>query len=202
METHCHLPLLIGEVDALGLHANFKDLQSDSDGTAEESVRTVVGLAKTTAVHLVDNLSMDNNMEGDKDSNATNLEVGGDIVPGVFLNFADYTRECDTEMIPSHNESGKAFNTNDAKKKKKKKKKKKSTPATNANQFCDDNTTISSMIEKMDLLYISKVDIIKALNESKGDIDDAMTELMNLSSLRELQEDQKLATKMGSLDIY
>ena len=103
METHCHLPLLIviGEVDALGLHANFKDLQSDSDGTAEESVRTVVGLAKTTAVHLVDNLSMDNNMEGAKDSNATNLEVGGDIVPGVFLNFADYTRECDRPEGPT-----------------------------------------------------------------------------------------------------
>jgi len=59
------------------------------------------------------------------------------------------------------------------------------------------------MIEGIGLLYISKVDIIKALNESKGDIDDAMTELMNLSSLRKLQEDQKLATKMGSLgDIY
>ena len=200
METHCQLPLLVDEEDAHGLHANFKDLQSD--GTAEESVRTV-GLTKTTAVHLSDNLSMDNNlnMEGDKDSNATNLEVGGDI-PGVFLNFADYKRECDTEMIPSDNESGRAFNTNDAKKKKKKKKKKKSTPTTNANQFCDDNTTIASMIEEMALLYISKVDIIKALDKSKGDTEYAMRELENLSSLRELQEDQKLATKMGSLDIY
>ena len=207
METHCQLPLLVDEEDAHGLHANFKDLQSD--GTAEESVRTV-GLTKTTAVHLDDNLSMDNlNMEGDKDSNATNLEVGGDI-PGVFLNFADYKRECDTEMIPSDNESGRAFNTNDAKKKKKnkknkkknKKKKKKSTPTTNANQFCDNNTTIASMIEEMALLYISKVDIIKALDKSKGDTWYAMRELENLSSLRELQEDQKLATKMGSLDIY
>ena len=198
METHCHLPLLVNEEDALGLHTNFKDLQSD--GKAEESVRTV-GLVKTTAVHLGlgDNLSMDNNMEGDKDSNATNLEVVGDI-PGVFLNFADYKRECDTEMIPSDNESGRAFNTNDAKKKKKKKKK--STPTTNANQFCDDNTTIASMIEEMALLYISKVDIIKALDKSKGDTWYAMRELENLSSLRELQEDQKLATKMGSLDIY
>ena len=57
------------------------------------------------------------------------------------------------------------------------------------------------MIEKMDLLYILKVDIIKALNESKGDIDDVIMELMNLSGLRELQEDQKLVTKMGSLVI-
>jgi NACalpha-BTF3-like transcription factor len=114
-------------------------------------------------------------------------------------------KECDIEKIqPDKNASGMTFNANidtdtsDAKKKKKKKKKK-STPTTNANQFCDDNTIAS--IEEIGLLYILKVDIIKALNESKGDIDDAIMELMNLSGLRELQEDQKLVTKMGSLVI-
>ena len=67
--------------------------------------------------------------------------------------------------------------------------------STTKESYYDDDAIAS--IAELDLLYISKADIIKELNESNGNIINAVTKLMILSRMRELAGDETLSAKMG-----
>jgi hypothetical protein len=80
------------------------------------------------------------------------------------------------------------------KKRKKKKKKGNNSTSTTKETYYDDDAIAS--IAEINLVHISNADIIKELNESKGNMEDATTKLMILSNMREQHEDEKLAAKM------
>lgn len=189
------------DTDVESTDGNFKNLCSDETAN---TVRSSDDSVTTYAVNRGDNLPIE---EGYYDILATNLReerMSNELSVGRTSDI----KERHTETLSDNLEVGRTVNINAMistakmktskknkrrKRKKKTKKRNKSKSTTKETYYNDD--AIASIAE-LNLLFISKADIIEELNESNGNIENAVTKLMILSRMREQHEDEKLSAKM------